>query len=209
MRRLAVLCALCVLLAPATVRATVGGETLCEVLGWEASTQRVYVHQWTADGGDSFGRVLSIDLAGPHAGEPRPEPWLRSGEGTANDPELQAQLRRLRARLRPLHPAAWQTLPIRSEVVASDSVANDMGQSRRLRMRVWFSAGLAFEVTTWGSSTVVRPAAYEIPGRSDQIWILAFMGDPFEVGYETQVPVLVRKDDAGTRTVEWRRAPHD
>lgn len=209
MRRLAVLCALFVLLAPATVRATVGGETLCEVLGWEASTQRVYIHQSTADGGDSFGRVLAIELAGPHPGEPVPLPWVRTGEGTANDPELQAQLRRLRARLRPLHPAAWQALPIRSEVVASDSVANDRGLSRRLRVRVSFGLGPEFTVTTWGSPTVVRSSAYEIPGRSDQIWILAFMGDPFEVGYETQVPVLVRKGDAGTRTIEWGRSPHE
>lgn len=186
------------------VGATVGGEWLCEVMGFEPSTQRVYVQGLNGSGASSFGFVAWMPIAGDSAGVLHGVDWDRTGEGTAQDPELLRQVEALRARLVPLRLLPWPALPFAQKVVARDSVPNPMRVERRLVVRASFDSQLALDVTCWGSETVARSATYELPGGAGWIWVVAFIGDPFEVGYETQEPVLVRPGDRGIRSVEWR-----
>ena len=205
-----ILCAMLLLALLAGVRpagATVGGERLCEVLGYEPSTQRVYVREHDGSGAASFGFVSFLTVTGEDAGTLHSAGWGRAGENSAEDPELARRLAALRAKLTPLRPLIWPALPFASRVAASDSVANELGVSRRLRVRASFDSRLDLDVTCWRSDDVVRPAVFELPGGMGWIWVVAFVGDPFETGYETQVPLLVRPGDSGVRAVEWRPRP--
>lgn len=184
--------------------ATVGGEWLCEVLGYEPSAQRVYVREHDGSGAASFGFVAWMPVAGDSAGVLHGVEWDRTGEGTAQDPELLRQVEALRAKLKPLRLLTWPALPFAQKVVASDSIASQMGVGRRLVVRASFDSRLDLDVTCWGVATVARPAVYELPDGRGWLWVVAFIGDPFEVGYETQWPVLVKPGDSGTRKVEWR-----
>lgn len=194
------------LLTAGPAPATVGGEWLCDVLGYDAAEDRVYVHQLDGSGADSFGIVAWMPLAGEDAGTLHPVDWNRAGEGTAQDPWLLQRLTELRARLAPLPRLNWPTLPYALATVAADSVPNQMGRVLRLRVRAQFGLGPELEVTCWDSGTVIRPAVYALPNGAGDLWVIAFIGDSFEMGYETQVPVLVRPGERGLRQVEWRRA---
>ena len=196
----------CLALTAPAVRATVGGESLCEVLGYEASTGRVYVYQVDGSGAASFGCVAWLEPRGPEAGRLRGVDWDRFGENTAQDPELRQRLADLRASLAPLKEVAWPTLPLFSQVVAQDSIPNLNGQSRRFKVSVGFSADPEALVTCWSRPTVARPAVYELPDGESWVWILAFIGDNFETGYETQVPMLWRlHHHEEPAVIEWRR----
>jgi hypothetical protein len=88
-------------------------------------------------------------------------------------------------------------------VIATDSVTIGSGD-RVCRRTVRLSRyARPIEVVTWRDPSVfVR--TYEIPGRPEHLLVLSFIGDPYEGGYETQVPVIL---GAGTDTlrVEHRR----
>lgn len=199
------LLAACTFCAPTAGRATVGGESLCEVLGYEPESGRVYVHQLDGSGGYSFGCVAWLGTRGPESGLLRGVDWDRFGENTADDPVLLRRLADLRAGLVPLKEVTWPTLPLSSAVVAQDSIPNLHGQSRRYKVAAGFGVAPDVLVTCWIRPTVARPAVYELPDGESWVWIIAFIGDSFEMGYETQVPVLWRRQDPGEPiVVEWR-----
>lgn len=204
---MAVLCGLAAALASGVAGATVGGEWLCDVLGREEATGRIYVHQIYGGGNDSFGIVAWLETTGPDAGVLKGVDWNRWGEGSARDPDLARRLAELRARLAPLPALTWPSLPFSSRTVARDSVPSDMGQCWRLRVQANFGLGPLLELTCWGNDRVARPTVYELPAGEGWLWIVAFTGDPFETGYETQIPVLVRPGEREgiVRAVEWRR----
>jgi hypothetical protein len=193
-------------LAAGTARATSGGEWLCDVLGYDEADGRVYIHQLDGGGGDSFGFVAWLATRGPDAGILHGVDWDRWGEGTGEDPELRKRLAELRAGLTPLPALTWPTLPFSVTTVARDTVPNDMGQDLRLRVQANFGGPL-LELTCWVNDRVARPVVYELPGGAGWIWVVAFTGDPYEMGYETQMPVLVQPGERGEtiRQVAWRR----
>lgn len=205
-RLLLITASLCVLAAGAA-QATVGGEWLCDVLGFDQADGRVYIHQLDGGGGDSFGFVAWLATSGPDAGSLHGVDWNRWGEGTAEDPELRKRLAELRAGLTPLPALAWPALPFSVSTVARDSVPNDLGQVLRLKVQANFGLGPLLELTCWANDRVARPAVYELPDGAGWIWIVAFTGVPFETGYETQMPILVRpgEREETIRQVDWRR----
>jgi len=193
-------------LAAGTAWATSGGVWLCDVLGYDEANGRVYIHQLDSGGGDSFGFVAWMETRGPDAGSLHGVDWDRWGEGTGDDPELHKRLAELRAGLTRLPALTWPSLPFSVTTVARDTVPNDMGQDLRLRVRANFGGPL-LELTCWVNDRVARPVVYELPGGAGWIWIVAFIGVPYEMGYETQMPVLVRpgEREETIRQVEWRR----
>lgn len=192
------------LLAPAPARATVGGPTLLDVLGWDPGTRRVYVHFLPMDGADLFGDVVSYPLEGAGPGGEVRESWVRQAEGTSDDPQLRAKLKSLRKRLKPLVAEPAAALPWKSSIAGCDSMP-DRGSGVALRYRVcarWESEP-EFEFTTWESPLVALKAVYGFPGRGERLFVFAFTGTPFEGGYETQVPVLVKPGEKDVRKVVW------
>lgn len=196
---------LALLACAAPALATVGGPTLLDVLGWDARAQRVYVHFIPTDAGDSFGDVVSY---APEPGAPAVrEPWVRQGEGTGEDPGLQAKLAGLRRRLKPLVAEPAAVMPWTSSVVARDSLGDGYpGQEVRYRVRARWEREPEFEFVGWGSPVVLLRAIYGIPGRSERLFVFAFVGDRSEGGYETQEPVIVGPGETGLRPVGGVRA---
>lgn len=192
--------------APGRARATVGGESLCDVLGYETATGRVYFHQQDGGGGDSFGCVAWLETRGPDAGRLGGAGWGRPGEGSAQDPGLARRLAALRSSLTPLERVNWPTLPTFRAIVAADSVPNPHGVSRRLEVAAGFGGAPDLRAICWGSPEIARPAVYALPDGEGWVWVIAFFGDNSETGYETQMPMLWRRDAGREATVvAWRR----
>lgn len=193
------------MLGAAVAGATVGGPTVCEVLGWDAAAKRVYVLEIPQHGGDAFGTVRYFDCA--DAGEPvlRDEAWSAGGlgAGKADDPELRRRLAGLRARLRPLAVETIALMPWQVETLARDTIVVAGLPQPRERVRARFAYGLDVEVDTFGGPQVALAGAWRIPGRSERLVVLAFRGDPFEGGYEVQVPMVVHERETGVRRVPW------
>ena len=185
--------------------ATVGGPTLLDVLGWDPATERVYVHFVDTSGGDFFGDVVSFAPDSGAVGVS--EPWVRHGEGTAEDPALGARLADLKRRLEPMRLEPAAVIPWASSVVARDSLDGGYaGQAVRYRVRARWEREPEFEFTTWGSPEVLLKAVYAIPGHAARLFVFAYVGDRREGGYETQVPVIVAPGETGLRPVGWTRA---
>jgi hypothetical protein len=93
-------------------------------------------------------------------------------------------------------------LPYEHTIVREDSLAWWSGPVPRWRVRVSWHRGLAFEMDAFREPTVMRAAVWRIPGRTERLWVIAWVGDPQEGGYEVQRPVLVRADESGVRSIE-------
>src|SRR6185503_16878207 len=65
-KRCLVIASVLVVTFAAEARTTVGGPTVCDVLGWDPAARRVYVHEITRDAGGGFGKVISFELTGSH-----------------------------------------------------------------------------------------------------------------------------------------------
>jgi hypothetical protein len=189
----------------APARATVGGPTLLDVLGWDPLAKRVYVHFVDTSGGGFFGDVVSFAPDSGAVGVP--EPWVRHGEESYADPVLLGKLADLRRRLAPMAVEPAAVMPWVSRVVARDSLDDGYpGQVVRYRVRARWEREPEFEFTTWGSPEVLLKAVYVIPGHAARLFVFAFTGDRMESGYETQAPVIVAPGETGLRAVGWQGA---
>ncbi len=181
-------------------RATVGGPQPLELLGWDATAKRVYLHQheWSAGGG--FGTVEYFDLGSADPVRLRVGEWSRGqGEGSAQDSALVQKLGALRARLRPLVMGPATVLPFGFETVRKDSLAWWSGLVPRQRLRATWDDRLFVTLDEFHGGTVARTGVWRVPGRAERVWVLAWIGDPDEGGYEIQRALLVREGEAGTR----------
>ncbi len=180
--------------------ATVGGPQPMELLGWDAAAKRVYVHQHAWDAGGGFGTIEYFDLASTDAMQLREVEWSRGGgEGSAQDSVRLRKLAALRARLRPLPSEPATVLPFRCETVREDSLAWWSGPVPRHRLRATWDDRLFVELDEFRGGAVVRTGTWRVPGRSERVWVLAWIGDPDEGGYEIQRVMLVRDGESGTR----------
>lgn len=188
------------LLSAVAAHATVGGPDPLTVLGWDAAAKRVYVHQHEWNAGGMFGTIAYFDLASAEPGTLRLLPWSRNtGEDSVRDPVLLTRLASLKRRLRPLAPEPGTVLPFRSEIVREDSLAWWTGPVPRRRVRATWDDRLLVEVDDFRDGRIVRTGVWRIPGRREHVWVLAWIGDPDEGGYEVQRAMLVLEGETGTR----------
>ncbi len=179
----------------APVRATVGGPTLLEVLGWDPATRCVYVRSVTESGGGGFGGVSYFALDGRD-----PEVAVVTGlasrsEGSAYDSTLVRGLAALRRTLSPLPGRVPECSLPYTRMDRTDTLRHAVqGDVPRYRVRArWDATPGDFEFTTYYHPEVVLRSVHAVPGRAEQLLVFAFIGDPDEGGYETQVAVLVRR----------------
>jgi hypothetical protein len=179
----------------APVLATVGGPTVVRVLGLDPATQYVYVRSVTEDGGDGFGSVFYFALDSSDPEKAVPTDLVGRGEGSVDDTTLVRGLAALRRALIPL-PGSIPELSLPwTSTVATDTL-DDQAQGRVARHRVrarWEVTPGEFAFTTFARPGVVLRSVHPVPGRSEQLLVFAFVGTPFEGGYETQVAMLVAR----------------
>jgi hypothetical protein len=186
---------LALLAGAAPARATVGGPTVVRVLGLDPATQCVYVHSRTEDGGDGFGAVFYFALDSSDPETAVPTGLVGRGEGSVDDTTLVRGLAALRRTLVPL-PGSIPELSLPwTSTVATDTL-DDPAQGRVARHRVrarWEVTPGEFAFTTFARPGVVLRSVHAVPGRSEQLLVFAFVGTPFEGGYERQVAMLVAR----------------
>ena len=80
----------------------------------------------------------------------------------------------------------------RPRVIATERVrvGEDWISRYRIGIALPADALAGVEVMAFDSLAVAIPHDFEIPGRRDHLFVVAFIGDPSEETYETQVPVL-------------------
>lgn len=199
-------------LCPSLVRATVGGMEYAEPLGWDAAHQKAFflVQSVSEAGRGPF--VIYFDLGGVSPDRPVQVGWSKGG---GDEDSLSAsRLESLRRRLRPLIDIPGQTVFHYSRIVGEDSVASLDGDTYFKRYRIIVSdhqiTDGSFEVTTLCDPDVRMIRRYRVGKDGPMFGILSFRGVPWEMCYETQVPVLLSSpsppDLKGTpRKVEWIR----
>jgi len=191
--------ALALILGVNIARATVGGPTVCDVLGWDAAAKRLYVHVQPENGGDMFGTVGYFALGSSTPSKLVSTKWGGDHEGSSGDPALLRRLEALRTRLKPLRRVTAHALPWTRRVLQADSLGTYLGDVPRFQVRASFERQDDFEFTTYVTPFVALIAVLRIPGRPERLLLFAFTGDPAEGGYETQVPALVVPGETGTR----------
>jgi hypothetical protein len=190
----------------AAVESTTEGPTRIEVLGYDSAAQRVWVLETQRWNGDAFGDVCFFDLGGEKPTLLHRVDWNRPGEGDRRDGSLQARLGELRARLQPLSKLQGKRNPVKTAIVQREVVHSTAYNVPREHVRVAFEAGPQFELVTYGSPEVGRPAFYGIPGRGEKLFVLAYHDDPEDRESVSHVPVLVLKDESGVRKVDVGKA---
>jgi hypothetical protein len=186
-----------------TAIATVGGPAVVEVLGWDAKDHKVFFRVHWYDESDRAA-IYYFALDGRS-----PERAVRVPTTSPEDTESRAA--RIRPRLKPLTWIPHAAMPRWFQIVSRDSVRDEHGCPDRYHVRAVFhwgelGIGPSFEVQTRCTPEVVLADAYRVPGRAEVIAVLAFIGDSFEGGYETQVPVLFRAgEERVVRHVRWER----
>ena len=194
------LAAVTLMLSATRAPATVGGPTFTDVLGVERTARRVWVHVRYFDAGDSFGVVGYFAYDSANAERFHEVFGMRSGEASADDSSLVLQLRALRRRLRSIEPLPYsEALPFQTRVQADTVEMPYSPGDRIVRYSVtatWLPAA-RISVQAYYDASVARVAHYVLPGSRATLEIVVFRGDPFEVGYETHLPVLIPANATG------------
>jgi hypothetical protein len=190
------------LVAHGQAQAYTGGPLLVDVLGWDANAHRVYFHTIPDDEGNRFGAVYYFHLDGAKPERRIQVPWS-VGEAEANDPDRTRRLQSLRSRLRPLLPKPEASLGWGTIVLRADSLNVEwLGKRPRFRLLFKSSSGPRFAFTGYEQPDASLKDTYEIPGRREILYVLAFRGNPHDVA-ETQVAVLVPVLSDSTFDVNW------
>jgi len=197
-----------VLAASDGARATTGGPLTVEVLGWDATDERIYVRQVGHDeSGGERDCVFYFDLRATSS--LRPHVVVASRVRWSSDPaemdrfeRERARLERFLARLRPLERAdeGRESILRRARVVDESTVAPLPGMDPLPRFIV--EVGDSILAVAWREPCVRAVRRYRIPGRDAELVVLSFIGNPFEECYEIQRAVLMGLPGGGVQRLE-------
>ena len=110
-----------------------------------------------------------------------------------------ARLKTTTRGLKPLREQLTTTIPQISQVVLLDTLRNAGGSWPRYRTSVrWFNGVCEGRVTavTFLDPSLRMIRLYLVPGSDRLIGVFSFLGIPWEVGYEVQVPILLPARDS-------------
>jgi len=188
-----------------------------EVLGWEPSTERIYVRQTGDDESLERNCVYFYDLRSVTPARPRivqssryatdPAVWTAD---TVIAAQRRAEWRRFEKRLARLTPLrrsdeGLETI-VRDAMVIDDQAVNGAdGPVRRCVVdvsRALWPGSDSILVTTYMEPRVSVVRRYHVPGREAQLFVLAFLGDPYEGGYEVQGCVLIGWPGGGPQRLD-------
>ncbi len=180
-------------------RASLGGPSYVEMLGWKPKEAKVFFVVHDQDETGDLSGVFYLDLAGRDRNRAQRVSWsldttvARGWRVKLEHYEL--KLKNLRSELARLRRRMAPTVPGWCEVLEVDTLRNATGPWPRYRIRVADASALGNDrlmVTSYKEPSVRFIDHYEIPGRRERIEIVSFIGKPYEMGYEVQVPIVLR-----------------
>lgn len=185
------------LAAAGPAHATVGGPTLCEVLGLDEAARRVWFTLTSRDETGEPPRLFYFDLGGATPARPVGVPRPRTADLVAANRVRAEELAALRARLRPLAEAPpWTSfLPTRAPA-PFDSVRFEGGRRARWVVEVFADengGGTRPRMLTLDPSphAVRELRRWRLPGEARWLAVWSAELDPWEGGYEIQLPVIL------------------
>jgi hypothetical protein len=199
-----------VTLFPAPLWATFGGWEYAEPLGWDAKDQKAFFIVHCVSETDRGPFVIYFDLKGVNPSHPVQVGWSKGGAHD-EDSTFVSRLQALQRRLGPFVDVSGQTVFHYTWSVQQDSLISKDGYSRYARYRIRVSdqnmANEVFDVTTLCEPVVRMVRKYRVGETGPTFGILSFRAVPFEMCYETQVPVLLSDKPITAQTqptkVEW------
>ncbi len=193
-------------------RASLGGPLTVRILGWDPSAERIYVEQVGHDESGERNCTFYYDLRGadPARAHVVPASLLYPPADTAGWSRNRRELERTVARLKPLlrEDEGMPSVLDRSSVVERRTVqpSSSGGTIERFVVDVSGLEGAtpsdSIRVTTYRDARVQAIRRYRIPGRSEQLIVLSWLGMPFELVYEVQQCVLVGAKHSGVQRLD-------
>lgn len=173
--------------------ASVGGPELSEPMGYDPRTHDVYFKQLHWNESDVRSTVVRLRPGhGPRLFEP-----VAWSIGEDEDSTYKARVAALARRLKPLRTWTWGTIPGSVTIAPADTVERFGERWARYRVSVGWFEGAALgtiHVVTYRDPTVRIVRWYAIPGSKEAIGVVSFVGVATEMGYESQVPVVVPRE---------------
>lgn len=185
------------LLAASAASATVGGPTLCEVLGLDPAARRVYFTLTSRDESGPPERILYFDLGSDTPAKPVPLAPPAAAAGADPNAARADELAALRRRLRPLPPAGpWSSFVPHSSWEVLDSVRCETGMRPRWVATVMSAADRGPQrprMTSLDPSphALRELRRYRLPLEGHWLAVWSAELDPWEGGYEIQLPVML------------------
>ena len=199
------------LFGPSTARATTGGPTFAEVLGYDAQDHKVYYAIQPGGEVDDPPQVYFIPLSGPSAGKHVRVKSYYQGDYDQQSVEVPRRIEKLRTRLKRMPTVATANRNVEGQVYGSDlppgikpaTLARRV--TKRWKDEEFFTRCRRVEVTVThpasgatgsGALNECGPkcrvtALFAIPGRTELLAFVSTKPDTMEGGYETQVPMLL------------------
>ena len=196
--------------------ATLGGPLTVEVLGWDKSTERIYVRQVGRDESGERDCIFYFALRSEKRGTPQVVPVSRDRYVAPSDTAIlrlrRNSLERTLAHLQPLvRDDEGSESFIRGASVLHDSTVSFGTWSGRVRQFVvdvtrweWPPVGDSILVTTYIDPAVHVLRRYKIPGHDGHLVVFSYLGDPDEGGYEVQGCALVGLRGTGLQRLDSR-----
>ena len=186
----------CLLLVADMARASEGGPSSVELLGWDPVDRKIYaaVHyddpeawqhpviaHWLLDAEDPERLVRDHSFEEATWGHPGPD-------------TMTERIDALRGRLEPLTPVDPVGLELRERMLAIERCTGltDPGllaPCREILVELhWQGQVRELRLTTWGMSDVV--GAWEVPETGHRVVLYTHLGHTWEIGYQQEVAVL-------------------
>ncbi len=186
----------CLLLIADVARASTGGPSTVDLLGFDPVERRIYVAvhfddpeawqhptvaYWSIDAADPDQLIPDHDFEEVSMGEIGPDRTMD-------------RIDALRDRLEPLTPVEPVGLELRERVMGLDrcQAAVDpalLAPCRQVQVELhWLGQVRELLLTTWGMSDVV--GAWEAPGTGHRVVLYTHLGHTWEIGYQQELAVL-------------------
>jgi hypothetical protein len=210
-RMAAIPCALLVLLS-SPARASLGGPLTVRILGWDPSTERIYVEQVGHDESGERNCTFYYDLRTPDPARPHVVPASRlvfppdtTGMSRGRR-ELQLTLAGLKSMPRDDEgvPSILDRCSVLERRTLQPSSFGEKVERYLVEVRGLEGATSSdtIRVTAYRDPRVQTIHRYRIPGRSERLIVLSCLGMPFESMYEVQQCVLVGAKHSGIQRLD-------
>jgi len=204
--------AIAILAWSSDARATHGGPSMVEVLGYDSGDHKIYYRVLPGGEVDAEYTLFFMRTTGQHAGKAQrilsiyknlPKEWgAREDEIARRVAKLQRRLRKMRpvAKSKPIDglddalPKGLRYVSLKRKVLKRWKHPDDYGKCSKVRVTVkrpGTPVTGTIEMTECGGEPIRATAVYKIPGSQRLFVLLSSKPDLWEGGYQNQKPLLL------------------